>query len=409
MCGIVGVIIKANNGLTKRIEDSFYNLLFVNTLRGDDSTGVIAVEKTTEFHVMKEATEAAWFIPQFQYSPVGKQMWTTGKALIGHNRKGTMGKVEDANAHPFVVDDDFAMVHNGTLLGHHKLAATTVDSEALAIVLAKAFKEEDYKKALEEILPEVNGAYAVSIYDQRHNTVRLLRNKERPMAYVETSDAWFFASEGLMLHWILSRNGYTAKDVVSLKAVPEDTVVTFDLDANTCTEEKITIKKYTPPLTMVQGGATPISKKTIPVMEFAELSKTAYKRLRKSLMGTKVEWWVDDYIEAGFPKTYDEGETVFNIMGSSSKIDFAHTIHATVDVNELRKVPDDLIDKLWCGVVAEMTYNTGTQSLSIYLTEAYPLPVSFKKKQKPPPALVIDADYIQRKLDEQEKAINFMH
>lgn len=411
MCGIVGVVIKANNGLTKRIEDSFYNLLFVDTLRGDDSTGIIAVEKDTTFHIMKEASEAAWFIPQAQYSKVGKGMWTTGKALIGHNRKGTMGKVEDENAHPFVVDDDFAMVHNGTLTGHHKLAATTVDSEALAIVLAKAFKEEHYKEALEALLPDVNGAYAVSIYDQRHNKVRLLRNKERPMAYVETSDAWFFASEGLMLHWILARNGYTAQDVSSLKTVPEDTVVTFDLDTNTCLEEKITIKKYTPPLaiTMVQGGATRTAKKISTVTEFAELSKTAFKRLRKSLMGTKLEWWVDDYIEAGFPKTYDEGETVFNIMGTASKIDFQNTVLSTVDINELRKIPDDLIDKLWCGDVVEVSYNTSTRSLSVYVTNAYPLPVSFKKKQKAPVPVVIDSVYIQRKLDEQEKTVNFMH
>jgi len=137
ICGIVGVVIKANNGLTKRIEDSFYNLLFVDTLRGDDSTGIIAVEKDTTFHIMKEASEAAWFIPQAQYSKVGKGMWTTGKALIGHNRKGTMGKVEDENAHPFVVDDDFAMVHNGTLTKSQNLKSNSCLAPKCRICFAR--------------------------------------------------------------------------------------------------------------------------------------------------------------------------------------------------------------------------------------------------------------------------------
>src|SRR3990167_960823 len=409
MCGIVGVVLKPNTGLTKRIEDSFYQLLFVNTLRGDDSTGVIAVETDTTFHIMKEAVEAAWFVPQFQHGEVGKRLWVHGKALIGHNRKGTVGKIDDENAHPFVVDDDFAMVHNGTLIGHHRLADTKVDSEALAIVMARAFKEEDYKTSLETTMADVTGAYAVSIYDQRHNKVRLFRNKERPMAYVETSDAWFFASEGLMLHWILSRNGYTSKDVESMKVVPEHTVVTFDLTANTCTEEKITIKKYTPPQhVMALGGATHTKTLSKTTGAGAELSKSEYKRIRKSLMGTKIAWWVDDYVENSFPRTFEEGETVFNLMGTATEIDHVHTVHTSVEM-DLKKFahPLDMIEKLWSGTVIEMSYNTGTKSFSIYVSDAQPLPFSYKKTKKTP--VVIDSVYIQRKLDEQEKALDTLH
>lgn len=411
MCGIVGVIVKPNNGFIKRIEDSFYNMLFADTLRGYDSTGVIAVEGSTTFHIMKEMGEATWFIPQLQTSQIGKGLWTKGKAIIGHNRNGTVGKVDDTNAHPFVVDNSFAMVHNGTLIGHHKLAKTAVDSEALAIVLAEAFKEVEYKAPLEEALGHVDGAYAVAIYDQRHHKVRLLRNKERPMAYVETPDAWYFASEGLMIHWILSRNGYAPKDVAGLKVVPENTVVSFDLDTNTCIEEKITIKKYMPPLVQpTKGGATP-TKTYTKIANIEELSKTAYKRLRKTLIGTKIEWWVDDYVEAHFPKTYEEGETIFNILGSATKIEQPHTVHGTVDIVEMGKTPEKLIDKLWSGVVRDMSYNTGTRSLSVYVSDASPLPISYKKSVKPtsPYATIIDDKYIRRKLDEQEKALVILH
>jgi hypothetical protein len=409
--------VKPHNGLTKQIEDSFYQLLFVNTLRGDDSTGVIAVETDTTFHIMKEAVEAAWFVPQMQHGRLGKDLWTSGKALIGHNRKGTVGKIKDDTAHPFVVNDEFAMVHNGTLYQHDKLAKTEVDSEALAIVLAKALEKEDYKEALEELLPKVNGAYAVAMYDQRHHKVRLLRNKERPLAIVETTNAWYFASEGLMLHWILARNGYSAKELQSLKAVPEDMVVSFDLTTNKYTEETITVKKYTPhtpPMVVYGAGMGTKSSTTIykkaPTIE--GISKNEFKRIRRKLMGTRIEWWADDYVEAHFPKTYEQGEVMFNLLGDCEKIDEDHVVHAIIDIADLNMSPEALCNRCWVGRVEDMTYNTQTKTLSVYVVEAAPLPVSFKKtlgNGRTEQDVIIDAAYIQRKLDEQEQALVTMH
>ena len=213
MCGIVGMVVKPANGFVKQHEDCFYQMLYADALRGEDSTGVIGVENDTSFHIAKEATEAAWFNAQFQGGTLAKTMWATGKAFIGHNRKKTVGAIKDETAHPFVVDDVFAMVHNGTLFNHKDLADTEVDSEALAKVLATALGETDYIQALETILGKVSGAYATASYDQRTNKVHLLRNSQRPLAYVETSNAWYFASEAPMLFWILARNGYQAKDL----------------------------------------------------------------------------------------------------------------------------------------------------------------------------------------------------
>lgn len=412
MCGIVGVIMKPRNGFIKQTEDAFYQLLFANTVRGDDSTGVIAIETDTSFHIMKEAVEATWFIPQFQYSPVGKEMWTKGKALIGHNRKGTVGKVKDDTAHPFVIGGEFAMVHNGTLIGHKKLADTEVDSEALAIVLAKAFMEKDAKEAVEKQLADVHGAYALAMYDQRHDVVRLLRNKERPLALVETSNAWFYASEGLMLHWILARNGYTSKELETLRSIPEDTLLTFDLAANTLVEEKLSVKKHTPHTTntptVVYGGLKTSKSSPKPTV-IASLSKNEFKRIRRKLIGTVIEWWADDHIETNFPKEYTEGETLFNLMGTCDEIDEDHIIHTQVDVSELHIKPSNLDDRLWSGRVDNMVYSTKTGMMSVYLINAKPLPISVKKVKKDTTPLVIDAAYIQRKLDEKEKTLTLVH
>lgn len=407
MCGIVGVIAKTTTGLMKTGEDTFMQLLYANALRGDDSTGLICVEKDSTFHVAKQASEAAFFAPQYIGSDTYKAMWSQGKAYIGHNRKKTVGKVADETAHPFVVGNEFAMVHNGTLYNHKQLADTEVDSEALAQVLAKAFEAEDYIPTLEETLGKVNGAYAVAMYDQRHHAIRLLRNKERPLAYAETTSAYFVASEAAMLFWIMTRNGFNPKDF-EIKPVPEHTLLTFDLDKNTLTEEVVVPKKPLPQYTkgtMATGGKT-TAKISKPVKAFSEgMSKNAYKRFRRKYFGKKLEWWVEDYVETNFPRTEQDGETSFNLMGVCDDMVEDHLMMATVDIKELNLLSNELIERLWVGRVTDMSYDTKTRMINIQLGHCMPLPVSLRKEK---PA-VIDAEYIQRKLDEQEKALVTLH
>ena len=41
--------------------DSFEQLLYVNTLRGDDATGMVLVEKNGDFHICKQAVNGPAF------------------------------------------------------------------------------------------------------------------------------------------------------------------------------------------------------------------------------------------------------------------------------------------------------------------------------------------------------------
>ncbi|MDE3022295.1 MAG: hypothetical protein KGI54_10580 [Pseudomonadota bacterium] len=394
MCGIVGIIPKFKGGLVKQQEDSFLQLLYVDALRGEDSTGVIGVENDSSFHIAKGAVEAARFLPQLDMSALSKRMWHSGKAYIGHNRKKTIGALSDENAHPFVVKGEFAMVHNGTLHSHKHLADTTVDSEALAIHLAKAFGKKDYTKAVGEALKDVYGAYAIAAYDQRNHHVHLLRNKERPLALVETPNAWYFASEGAMLFWILMRNGYTAEALQKIEQIPEHTLISFDLEKGTCVQEKLEVKKL-----MVTVVHTPTKVVTKTRTLTTTISKNEYKRIRKQMMGTKIEFWAEDYVEANFPSTYLDGETVFNVMGTYEDIDGDNIVHTKVDIAELGMKMEDLCDTKWYGTIYDMAFDTQSQQFSIYVTKAKPLPFSVTKK----PPIVVDAEYIQRKLDEQER------
>lgn len=403
MCGIVGVVLKGNTGLTKRIEDAFEQLLFVDTLRGDDSTGVIGVEVNESFHIMKGALEATWFLPQYNQDQISKIMWMRGKALIGHNRKGTIGKIKDDTAHPFVVDNTFAMVHNGTLYNHASFHDTEVDSHALAMILHKALGEEDHVNALEDILPKIYGAYAIAAYDQRTHKVFLLRNKDRPLFVAETEDAWFYASEGLMLQWILARNGYSAASIKYIESVPEDVLVTFDLTKNTMLKEGLSLKKAMAPTTMVVTVPS-TSTETIKTTKTSFLSKNAFKALRKKLMHSVLEWWADDYVEKYFPKTFEEGEVLFNLIGECEDIKQPHMIYAVVDITAtFVRVPDKLCFYKWTGTVDDVVYDQKNGSCAIYLRECSTIPSS------KPATTVIDAAYIKNKLDEKEKTLLALH
>lgn len=386
MCGIVGLVSKTTTGFNRQTEDIFDQLLFANTLRGDDSTGIIAVERDTTFHIAKDASPAWWFIDQYRKSKISKDMWTYGKAIIGHNRKKTIGAVSDETAHPFVMNDDFAMVHNGTLYNHKSLADTEVDSQALTQVLSAAFHEKDYKTALEDTLGKVNGAYAVAMYDQRHHKIRLLRNKDRPLYLVDTTQAYYFASEGPMLFWILNRNNVSLVDV-KLELIPEHTVVDICLDTNTVERTVVAPKKYTPP-TQTTKGTTGGKTSTMGGIKFTKkteegLSKNKFKRFRNKLMGQRLEFWCDDFIESNFPRTEVDGETLFTITGVSDKLGEDHLIKAEVDIKELNITHGKLLtDRLWSGIITDMAYERRAKRMILFIDPAIPVPVAMPKKPK---------------------------
>lgn len=393
MCGIVGVIARHKIGLLGQHLTCFDQLLYIDALRGEDSTGLIGVGRDTSFHIAKEASEATYFLYGYSKEKARSELVRDGKAVIGHNRKKTYGEINDENAHPFVVNGEFAMVHNGTLRNHEKLAKTNVDSEALAIHLHKAFENDADTAAIEKALGEVEGAYAVAMYDQRVNKVRLLRNDERPLCYVQCNNAWFFASEAASLWWIMSRNGYDQKDWETKWLAPHS-LIEFDLDLDSVEERKLTVKKYTPPSNTANtsGGTTkgPIIKYS-KITNISGLSKNEFKRLRKQYLGLSVEFFVDDWVETNFPRTLAEGETMVTLMGTSDVIKYSHNIIAPFDTTYLDHEIEDCIRTIWRGRVEELEYNPKTRSMVIQIANAVMIPSSKPTKKKEHlPVLVVN-------------------
>lgn len=206
MCGIVAVINKYSNGFTTKQVDTFTTLLWLDTLRGEDSTGVFMVNTIGNVDIVKSTDIAQDFISTDEYSKLTKDAVREGFALVGHNRKATRGTVKDENAHPFWVDDKLVLVHNGSFIGDHKhIKDTEVDSHAMAHHLAEGHED------IESAFGKLNAAIATIWWDFRSKTLNMFRNEQRPLHFMETDDGWYFASEWQMLDFVAARNSLSLK------------------------------------------------------------------------------------------------------------------------------------------------------------------------------------------------------
>lgn len=380
MCGIVGLIpFWKTSGFDGKQQDMVYQMLFADLLRGKDATGVVSVMKTGDFGIMKDTLDGYYFNSQFIDSPHDKQLYQEGVALIGHNRAKTIGENKEENAHPFVVDNTFAMVHNGTLRNHKELADTAVDSEALAITFKKAMDEDDWKTALEKAIGRVEGAFACVWYDQKRDQVCMIRNKERPLGIVQTTRTTLFGSEIPMLQWIAMRNGDKVEKAFSLK---EHTLYTFDMQKSggdfsetflspitKSGGKKAASTGYTNGTTTVVLGTSKATPK-LPD-EPQPVSKNEFKRLRARLHGKFVPFYIEDAVE----DTAANGGTPSKVLvtgycldGSFDLCEYRHYITCTIDLDKDGITVEDVDEAtMFMGQVICCEYDKEHKALHIAL------------------------------------------
>lgn len=245
MCGLVCAITKAQNGFSSADTKLFNQLLFIDMLRGEDSTGAFGVSNEGDVYGLKSTLDSPRFIQTDEYDAFVKRSIRHGSVMVGHNRKATKGSITDANAHPFVVDNNIVLVHNGTMWGDHKKHADVdVDSHAIAHLIHE-------KGNVAEALSSFNGAYALIWYDVRNASLHMVRNEDRPLWWMETNFAWFWSSEPEMLDFICRRENLALKsDICQL---PVSVLQTYKLRGRNWDvgNTKLDIKR---PVTVYQGG-----------------------------------------------------------------------------------------------------------------------------------------------------------
>lgn len=233
MCGIVGLISRRTNGFYGSDLDMMEGLLILDTLRGMDSTGAFCIHGSKKISLVKHASHPLHTFKTEEWNRWRSGAVSTGKIIIGHNRKATQGSINSENAHPFI-ENHIVLVHNGTLRGHKELADKDVDSHAVC----HAFAE----KGAENVLPEIDGAFAFVWWDSKKERLFAVRNDERPLAIVLTDDVLAIASEPWMPTALFSRNGRKVTETIIIE--PGD-LYSFGLDGK-YTTEKVKLKKPEP-------------------------------------------------------------------------------------------------------------------------------------------------------------------
>lgn len=231
MCGLVGMM----GALEGKHRDVMNNLLFLDSLRGTDSTGVAAVDRQRKVQLRKMTVPGYEFIQMGFINNLmgfGDQLW------LGHNRFKTRGSVTRVNAHPFEVVDDEGYIttigaHNGTLdnqweieneLGNNKRFGT--DSEALINLIDRVGPKEAISKA--------RGAWSLTFWNAKDNELCFLRNDKRPMYYAYTKDrkVLVWASEVWMILAACNRNNVELaanENGISVYSTAVDTLYRFKI------------------------------------------------------------------------------------------------------------------------------------------------------------------------------------
>ena len=197
-CGVIGVYAP---GKTTVARDVYFGLHALQH-RAQDSAGI--------------ATNAAGKIQYFKDRGLVQEVFNdeiierlSGDIAIGHVRYPAAGDVHVINAMPLVVyyrgGGALALAHNGSLVNGEALREemqdngtmfqTSIDSEIIAVLIARHLKENIVENAILKALDTIKGAYAVVMTLEKKLIGIRDPNGIRPLCIGKTEDGFVISSE----------------------------------------------------------------------------------------------------------------------------------------------------------------------------------------------------------------------
>lgn len=180
MCGIVAVA--AQRDCTEILLEGLRRLEY----RGYDSAGFALIDRHGGLSSHKCLGRVAALEEAQAASPI------RGGTGIAHTRWATHGEPSVINAHPHIVNDRIAVVHNGIIENHAALrerlkaegreCVSDTDTEVIAHLVERAIASEGaLLPAVQTVLPLLQGAYALAIVDREAPDTVIVARQGSPL------------------------------------------------------------------------------------------------------------------------------------------------------------------------------------------------------------------------------------
>jgi glucosamine--fructose-6-phosphate aminotransferase (isomerizing) len=193
MCGIVAGISK--NNIAPILLEGLKKLEY----RGYDSSG-ISLLFDKEFSLLKETGK----VKNLELS-ILKESSFFGRLGLAHTRWSTHGKVSKANAHPHN-SENFSIVHNGIIENYLGLKCDLInkgydfksetDSEVILYILEESYKKSgSVFKAIQDVIKQTKGSYALGIIHRKNDEVIWSVKKESPLVRGKAKKMSLMASD----------------------------------------------------------------------------------------------------------------------------------------------------------------------------------------------------------------------
>ncbi len=229
MCGIVGAIAKRD--VVPNLIDGLRRLEY----RGYDSAGIAVLTEDGTIQRIRTQGKVSILQDMLSKTPL------TGYTGMAHTRWATHGVPSERNAHPHIVDGRIVLVHNGIIENYQTLKETLLvagyqflsetDSEVVACCIADKLKKgKNLLSAVQELVQELEGAYALCILDTNDPNHLIGVRCGPPLVIGIGKEEHFLASDALALQRVAEQFIYLEDGDVA--QISRNRISIFDKENN---------------------------------------------------------------------------------------------------------------------------------------------------------------------------------
>lgn len=221
MCGIFGVISKADAYSLNNLKSQISKLFILSESRGKEAAG-IAINYKQNINVYKDKISASEMIKSIEYIDyISKSLGSNDKlsepfCVIGHSRLVTNGSEElNYNNQP-VIKDGFVAIHNGIctnvdmLFDKHREINREYDIDTeviLGILRSNLNKNNDYIDSLSKMFNEFEGTASLAVLANDSDSILLTTNNgSLYVCFDNKNESLSFASEKYILSQFIIEN-----------------------------------------------------------------------------------------------------------------------------------------------------------------------------------------------------------